>query len=117
MKRKKNRPASTVLDDLPNFSNINCLVHLYVEMDQFFKFSILDEVFNTVASSFCIGLVGVRIAGELVHVDNPVGTEREYGHTGLASTADTMFPLFSFGGVSFSISCMLVLSKLELVFS
>lgn len=51
-------------------------------MDQFLRFSILDDVLRIVESSFCVGVVGVRIAGELVQDDNPVGTEREYGHAG-----------------------------------
>jgi hypothetical protein len=109
-------PASTVLDDFPNFSNMSCLVHLYVDMDQFLRFSIRDEVFKIVESSFWVGVVGVKIAGELVQEDKPVGTEREYGHTGFVCTAGTTLLLLSFGGVSFNISCILVLSKLAELF-
>lgn len=81
-------------------------------MDQFLRFSIRDDVLRMVESSFWVGVVGVKIAGELVQEDSPVGADREYGQTGFVWTAGTTLLLFSLGGVSFNISCILVRSKL-----
>lgn len=54
-------PVSTVRDDFPSFSNINCLVHLYVDILQFLIVSILDacDLINA-ESPFWDGLVGVE---------------------------------------------------------
>jgi len=52
-------PVSIVLEVFPSLSNINCLVHLYVEMLQFFIVSILDggeRISLGICSPFC-GLV------------------------------------------------------------
>lgn len=51
-------PASTVLDVLPSFSNISCLVHLYVDMDQFLRDSILDELVLIKVFDSLVGLTG-----------------------------------------------------------
>lgn len=56
---------STVRVDLPNFSSINCRVHLYVEMLQFFRISIFETLFfkNVVDSPLNVGLMGVGVVG------------------------------------------------------
>ena len=55
----KNSPKSTVRDVFPNLSYINCLVHLYVEILQFFKLSILLWVVRMVCvSPFWTGVLG-----------------------------------------------------------
>lgn len=55
----RNSPKSTVRDVFPNLSYINCLVHLYVEILQFFRLSILLWVVRMVCvSPFWTGVLG-----------------------------------------------------------
>lgn len=51
---------STVLDDFPSFSNINCFVHLYVDILQFLMVSILEAWDLIKEGSPLWGLVGVE---------------------------------------------------------
>lgn len=109
--KKEILPASTVRDVFPNFSNINCFVHLYVEMDQFLIFSIREApVLITVESSF--GVVGVDWGDVEPTLEGP---EFDLKLLAVSAVLATLFSVTFTGGVSFNISWMLVRSELALL--